>query len=853
MTAPADTAPPFDPKLPAWLRPVVGAVTLFTAAFVVDDEMLTATWPQVQAAMAALPAQAFLLAALATVAGLFAASTYDALALRALGRPLSWRKTSAVSALGFALSHGGTLGAVAVMALRLRAYAPRGESAAEVARLSRWVGSISLAGAAGLMLVGLAAPLDPARAAVFLPGPWVFALGVLGLVGLCAYLAAPRRGLLESFVPPRAGASVQIGLSLVEWLAAALTLYVLLPPEGRAGLAVFLPIFGLARLLGAASGVPAGIGVFEAVMLAAFNHRIAPADLAAALAGYRLIYYVAPLVLAACRVAIESAPDRTESTGARAGREAVNAAAPGVLGLLVFVSGVVMLVSAATPGVAARIQLSAAFAPVALLETSHFIDSLIGALLLFLAFGVNNRMRKAWRATVILLVVGAASTLLRGLNYEEALFLSLVAALLFLGRRSFYRTSPLRSAPLTPGMALSIVAAMAAVCWLGFFAFRHVAYRDELWWTFVANEGAPRLLRASVGVAALALAVFAWRLVQPRARITRPVDPQVLEHVEAVLAKAENAAPDASLAYLGDKQFLFSASGASFIQYAARDRNWVALGEPVGPAEEKRAMIWAFRELCDRHGARPIFYAVRRDSVADFVDCGFVAAKIGENAVVDLADFTLTGRARQDLRTARSRAAREGLTFTVLSPEQVEARMSELQAISDAWLETHQGEEKGFSLGRFDPAYIRRFDMAVMMQEDRVVAFTNLWRTADGRRLSVDLMRYSPDAPQQAMDALLVELLLWAKERAYASCDLGRTPLAGLEEHRLANLMTRIGALIYTHAGRIYGFEGLRRFKGKFLPRWESTYIAAPTGWQLPSALSDAALLSSGGVRGLFK
>jgi len=664
-------------------------------------------------------------------------------------------------------------------------------------------------------------------------------------------LALPRQGRLAVLLPPRRQAALQLAVSSVEWLAAGCALYALLPADTRGLLLAFLPIFALAHVLGGISSLPGGIGVFEAVVLAAFSNRVPAAELAAALVGYRLIYFVAPLVLAAAHVALDAPTKR--APGQSAGRDAVNAALPGVLGLLVFVAGVVMLVSAATPGVPSRIRISAAFTPVAILETSHFIDSLIGALLLFLAFGLNSRLRKAWRACIVLLFVGAVSTLLRGLNYEEALFLSLVALLLFAGRRAFYRTSPLRSSPLTPGMILSITAAMAAVCWLGFFAFRHVAYRDELWWTFVADEGAPRLLRAYVGVAALALGVFAWRLIQPRARITRPVDPALLEHVEAVLATAQNAAPDASLAYLGDKQFLFSESGESFVQYAARDRNWVAMGEPVGRLDEKRAMVWAFRELCDRHGARPIFYAIRRDSVADFVDCGFVAAKIGENAIVDLETFSMTGRARQDLRTARSRAEREGLMFGILPAAEVEGRMAELQAVSDSWLDTHQGEEKGFSLGRFDPNYIRRFDMAVLKRDDRIVAFTNLWRTADGRRLSVDLMRYAPDSPPQVMDALLVELLLWAQGQGYASCDLGRTPLAGLEAHRLANLMTRIGSLIYTHAGRLYGFEGLRRFKSKFLPRWESNYIAAPTGWQLPSALSDAALLSSGGVRGLFK
>ena len=839
--------------LAARVRPVLGAITLLAAALVVDDKLLSASWRQIMAAIELVPTSAVMLAILATLASLGTASSYDALTAWGLGRPLRWRDSSRTSALAFALSHGGALGAVAVLALRQRAYAERLREPSDIARLMRWTPLVGVIGGAALLIVGL--PAGAVQDGLHLPAVGYLALGAAGLCLVTGYVFAPRGGLSGSLAPPRQGAWRQAGASAVEWTCAALALYVLLPPDTRGPILTFLPVYGMARLLGAASGLPAGVGVFEAVILAALSVQVPTQHLAAGLVLYRSIYSIAPLVLAACRVAIAVAPAPKvgESASAKASREAISAALPGVLGLLVFVSGVVMLLSATTPGSPDRIRISAELAPVVVLETSHFLDSLMGALLLFLAFGMNNRLRKAWQAAVVLLCVGAFSTLLRGLNYEEAGFLTLVALLLMAGRHAFYRTAPLSAAPLTPGMAISIMSTVAAVLWLGFFAFRNVAYRDELWWTFVADEGAPRLLRASVGVATLVLALFVWRLIRPRARIKVRPNPEVLARVEAIMAHAEDPAPDSHLAFLGDKQFLFSDSGASFIQYATRNRNWVALGEPVGPVAERQAMIWAFREQCDRHGAIPVFYAIRRGCLADFIDCGFVAAKIGENAVVDLETFHLVGRPRQDLRTARSRAGREGLTFAVIGAEEVRACMEELQAISDAWLERHQGEEKGFSLGRFDPAYVGRFEAAVLRRGDEIVAFTNLWRTADGRRLAVDLMRYAPDAPPGAMEALLVELLLWAQTQGYVSCDLGRTPLAGLEAHRLANFMTLVGSLIYTHAGRLYGFDGLRRFKAKFFPRWESIYIAAPTGWRLPAALGDAALLSSGGVRGLFR
>lgn len=534
----------------------------------------------------------------------------------------------------------------------------------------------------------------------------------------------------------------------------------------------------------------------------------------------------------------------------RLGVEAVRSLAPAVCAVLVFASGVVMLVSTVTPDYAARLRLISALEPITLIETSHFITSLTAVALLFLAFGLNNRLRKAWRTSVIALLVAATATLAKGLNYEEALFLSGVAVVLMLTRPAFYRTAPLRSAPLTRGAVIAIVAALVAAVWLGFFAYKHVEYRDDLWWTFVADRGAPRFLRGAVGAAILTLTLFAWRLASHDARPALP-QPADIARIDAVMAGAEDPKPDANLAYLGDKLFLFSKSGRSFIQYAARGRTWVAMGEPVGREDERREMIWAFRELCDRHGARPAFYSVRREHIADFIDCGLVVAKIGERALVDLTDFSLDGPKRAPLRHAVNRGRRDGMTFEVVPPEGFDALEPALKAISDAWLDDHSGSEKGFSLGRFDAAYLRRFPTALMRQNGRIVAFANLWRTPDGRTMAIDLMRHEPGS--RVMDLLFTELMLWGRDQDVACFDLGMAPLSGLESRRLAPTITRIGAAVYAGGGRLYGFEGLRAFKSKFHPEWQGSYLAASSKWLLPRALGDAALLSAGGVMKLFR
>ena len=109
-------------------------------------------------------------------------------------------------------------------------------------------------------------------------------------------------------------------------------------------------------------------------------------------------------------------------------------------------------------------------------------------------------------------------------------------------------------------------------------------------------------------------------------------------------------------------------------------------------------------------------------------------------------------------------------------------------------------------------------------------------------------MRHTRDAPKGIMDFLFVELMLWARAEGYRYFNLGMAPLSGFEQRRLAPLWNRTGAFIYRHGEHFYNFDGLRRYKEKFLPEWQSRYLAAPGGVALPRILLDVSRLISGGV-----
>ncbi|WP_425986512.1 GNAT family N-acetyltransferase [Brevundimonas sp. TWP1-2-1b1] len=523
---------------------------------------------------------------------------------------------------------------------------------------------------------------------------------------------------------------------------------------------------------------------------------------------------------------------------------------PQIFAIVAFVAGALMLVTAVTPEFDDRLRrLTGVVSPI-LIDLSHFVASIAGFLLLLLSAGLWRRRRGAYWAALLVLATGAVFSILKGLDWQQAINLVMVAALLAPCRSAFNRRSRL-SEPLRPSWLLLLTAVVAAMLWLGFFAYRDVAYSDELWWRFLSDRQASGFLRAGLVLAILTLVVAGRSLLSsPGAHNHGPASAADIERATAALKAADSATPEAWLAMLGDKALMFSPSGSSFLAYRVRGRRWITMGEPAGLKSERRELLWSFAEMADSYGGAAVFYSVSEDILGDLATMGLAVRKVGETAVIEADKFSIEGKGKQNLRTAVNRAEREGSSFEVLPPGAAGPIADELREISDAWLAMHEGSEKSFSMGRFDAAYLDLTPLAVVREGGRIVAFANLLTSPD--EAAVDLMRHRPDAPHGVMDYLFIRCAQWAKAEGLASFDLGMAPLAGLEDRRIAPVFARVGALVFEEGGALYGFQGLRSYKGKFGPDWRSRFIAAPVSTPLPLALLDVALLTSGGWLGML-
>lgn len=813
-------------------------------------------------AMLSVPTRSLAGALLATVVGFVTLLGYEWSASRYAAVQLPARTLALGGFSAFAIGNAVGLSILSGGSVRYRLYARHGLGAAEIARMTVFA-SLSL-GCALPPLAALAtlSNLQGAATALRLPAPLLasIAVAVLALTAVLVIGLYRRRldeqPLADSLVvqfgrrtlrlPGARLAALQLLITALDVVAAATVLYLLLPEAPPFG--AFVLVYLLALAAGVLSHVPGGVGVFEAILLAAFANQLGAAPLAAALLLYRLIYVVLPLLLA-CVLLLAS-----EARRLLFARQAINAAAglaAPVLAILVFLSGVVLLFSGATPEIDTRLEHMGFLVPHRLIDASHFGASLIGVLCLLLAQGLRRRLSAAWLLTTVLLLVGALLSLLKGFDWEEASVLIFTVALLTLFRRSFYRPSRLLELPFSPVYLVASVCVVGASVWLLLFAYQDVPYSHELWWQFTLDADAPRGLRAAMGSAVLLVVVaLTWLLRTARPVIHLPNDEE-LQQAKGILMASDQ--PDGGLALTGDKALLFHPNHKAFLMYARRGRSLVALYDPIGPAQERAEMIWQFRDLCDLHHARPVFYQVRAENLPFYMDIGLTALKLGEEARVDLRRFDLEakGKEMKDLRYTWNRGGRDGLTLEIHEPG--DAPLEALKAISDAWLGGKNVREKGFSLGRFSPEYLQHFRIALIRFQGLPVAFANLLETQSKELASLDLMRAHPQAPKLTMEFMMIGLILHYKNHDYARFSLGMVPLSGLQPRRGAPLTQRLGSMVFQRGEQLYNFQGLRRFKDKFQPDWEPRYMAVPAGLDPLVALADTAALIAGGLTGLVK
>jgi phosphatidylglycerol lysyltransferase len=835
----------------------ISIIILFIAAWVLYHEFRHYHFHDILRQIESIPAWQISLAAFLTLLSYGILIGYDTMAVRYVGRSLRLNQIAPASFIGYAFSNNIANPFVSG-AVRYRLYSALGLTAIEIGQLivfcgfSLWLGFFFLGGAIFLVKpVGFSGvPLS--LTAIRLVGLLLLSLSLIYLASAIVHKKRIKIGRWSFALPSWRLAVAQLVIASADWMMSASVLYILFLHHSPVSFMEFISAFMLAQIVGMLSQVPAGIGVFETLMVLFFKPVLSADAVLGVLVIYRFLYYLCPLLLAALSLAILEVKQRRAAIrqAVKTYSKWVSPIVPNVFALTTFIGGIILLFSGATPAVHNRLLLLFRFIPLPIIELSHFIASLAGGGLLLLARGLQRRLDGAFYLTIILLAVSIVVSLLKGIDYEEAILLSIMLIALWSCRSEFYRKASYIEQRFTFGWYMAIAIVVASSVWLGFFAHKHVQYSNNLWWQFALQGDASRSLRASIGVISLIGFYALFRLV--RSGPPQKIVPPTAESMEIVDSLVHSSPQSyAYLAFLGDKNFLFSSTKKSFIMYGISGRSWIAMGDPIGEKDEHEELVWRFREICNRHGGWPIIYEINQLQLPMYINQGFTFLKLGEDARVPLSTFSIEGSHYKTVRHNVHKLESEGLQFDIVPPAQVSYIMAKLQIISDDWLKRKNTNEKRFSLGYFYPDYLIKTPVAIIRKNEHIVAFANMWCSGQLEELSIDLMRYSSAAPSGIMDYLFVKLMLWGKEQGYRWFDLGMAPFAGIESRENAPLWNRLSSLVFRYGEHFYNFQGLRQYKDKFEPEWEPKYMASPGGVALPIIFANIAALTSHGLRGV--
>jgi len=841
------------------LLPVSGAVILSIALIFLYRELDNYHLSEIIQKLRDFPRTKLMAAVLVTAVSYFTVTFYDLLAFRYIKQKLSYPRIFFISLVSYIFGNNIGMSALSSAMVRFRFYSAAGLSSINIIKIitftatTFWIGIITLA---GIVFI-----IEPVYTPELLHLPFV-SLKPVGVILICVVAIYIALTLFykktfnfkdwEIEIPDWKTGLGQIAVSVADWSIAGLVLYFLLPESVQLSYTEFIPFFLLAQISGLISHVPGGIGVFETVIMLLLSGHGGTPEIFSSLILYRFVYYLCPFAvgLVLFMAAELSATMGHAKKAASFVVKWIPLVFPGVLAILIFTGGAVLLLSAAMPNVGERMKWLNYIFPIHVIEVSHFFAAITGAGLLFISSRIQKRLYSAYYMTIIMLVSGIVFIMLSGLNYEEGIVLTAILAVFYPCRKFFYRKASLFDQSFSPAWGAAIVTVITVTIWFGFFAYKHVPYTHGLWSSFSLFNDTSRFMRGTAGIFGLFAILSLILLIRPvRLRPSLP-SAEDMEIIKSIIDRSGNS--DGNLALLGDKYIFFNSDKTAFIMYGIQGKSWIVLGDPIGSRDDIQEIIWDFREESHKEDANLVFFEVSQEYLPVYIETGMNILKIGEIAHVDLLNFNIQGSDNRGLRHSLNKTLKENYSFEIIPEEKLPEIIDELKIVSDNWLGEKNTKEKQFSIGFFDEKYLRNFKMAVVKKENSIIAFANIMQTSVKDELTIDLMRHHTSAPGGIMDFLFINIMLWGKENGFKYFNLGSVPLSGLVNKPLAPLWNRIGALIYGYSEKFYNFQGLRSYKNKFHPEWQPRYLVYSKPLALPKTLIDIAVLVSGGIKGVI-
>jgi lysyl-tRNA synthetase class 2 len=496
-----------------------------------------------------------------------------------------------------------------------------------------------------------------------------------------------------------------------------------------------------------------------------------------------------------------------------------------------------------------------AFVPGTLVNVTHTVSVIIGLLLLMLSHGLKRRKRRAWEAVTMLL---AASVVVHVIPFREDRIVTAVVSALVVGallyfRAEFYAVGDPRTRWRALRVFLGLVLADVAIGLTYILLARGLAQDYSLWqrvvhvvYGLVGVSGPVRfvperrsdlfgLLTSALGLFTLVVTAYLFfRPARPAGRLGQ----QDAERVRELLKKQGDRDSLGYFTLRSDKSIIWSPTGKSCIGYRVVSGVMLAGGDPLGDPEAWPGAIHAFLDEAARHAWVPAVMGC--GELAAEVWCregDLTALELGDEAVVEVADFSLKGRPMRNVRQMVARVERSGYVADVRRAGDVGCeQIAEFARQAGSW--RGNPTERGFSmaLGRLGAPGDENCVIATATENGVLRGILHFvpWG-AEG--LSLDLMRRDRPAQPGVNDFLIVETIKAAESLGIKRISLNFAVFrSALErgERIGAGPVLRLWRGILLFASRWFQIESLYKFNAKFTPAWVPRFFVFPGASDAP-------------------
>lgn len=527
----------------------------------------------------------------------------------------------------------------------------------------------------------------------------------------------------------------------------------------------------------------------------------------------------------------------TSSIGRRDSRRAR------LIGWATAVGGLLVLVS--TLPIANRFQaLATVVTPFGLRVTSHVASVAIGASLLYLAGQLARRRRLAWILATVLFGASFVVNLLR-VHEPEAAAYSLGMVLLLLAGRSKFRAPGdpptlmefLRFVPryalvvviygnaalflerssITPALTVWGNLQTIAVGLVGIDG-TYTYERRFFEWAFPVS-----LLVLGLGGIFAAL-VLLFRPIVGRSAVSR-------ETVDEAIRIVDEHSTD-TLDYFAlrdDKMIFLSSDRRAFIAYTYVGRHALVSGDPIGDPASIGRVVDEFLAMCRERAWGVSFLAVRESDRDLYQARGLHTVYLGDEAVVDVRGFQLSGRRWKSIRQSSGRVERTYRFEWMAETEASAELIAGLNEISRRW--RGKAPERGFTmtLAQDVEGTNPDFRLCVALDaEGRPGGFLRIVPVHGPRPgYTLDIMRREPDTPNGMTEFLLTRTMMKIDEQGLERFSMNFAAWGRFfEEDVDYSMPQRAAKLILDLVSPFYQIRSLKEFNQRFHPEWVPRCIA---------------------------